>query len=254
MTQDLIAYKAERARLAQKMAAAERPASAMFFSVRGGQLRLGDLEMPGNQVAVIIIDALRLNTFYQGKFDEKVVAPPTCYAIAREEADMAPHPTMQASPEYFKPESDRCATCPQNKWGSAAVGRGKACQNRRELVLLPAGQFTPRKNSRDFDLQLFTDPSFFRSADAAHMRLPVTSGVAFATYVQLVAGQFQAPVSDVVTRVSLEPHVTSQYQVKFEVLEPVSDDVLAAILERVGQARSREPRGFTAPEAGAVRR
>jgi hypothetical protein len=34
-------------------------------------------------------------------------------------------------------QADDCASCPQNQWGSAATGQGKACKNGRVLAVLP---------------------------------------------------------------------------------------------------------------------
>jgi hypothetical protein len=68
---------------------------------------------------------------------------------------MGPHPSMQADAN-FQPQSDLCKTCEHNQWGSADKGRGKACQNRRRLTMIPAGVFMPKRGSRDFDLEIFT--------------------------------------------------------------------------------------------------
>lgn len=243
---------------AQALVQHERPPGAAAFSTRGGMLMLGEERMLGDQVCAIVLDAIRINTFYGARYDADQLMPPICYAAGRVEEEMGPHESMQVDLNYFRPQNDptlrgACHACPMNRWGSADQGRGKACQNRRELTLVPAGIYMPRRGSRDFDLRLFDDPQHYLTADTARLRLPVMSVAGWARYVNLVAAQFQRPPAGVITRVFIEPDPRSQYRVGFELVEPVSDTLAGAIIQRQAQVMGEPFRGFPPPDTSSAR-
>lgn len=249
MANNLVNYEAQWADQAQEVLEHERPTGGAFFSTRAGQLMLGEEAMPGNQVCCIVIDFIRLNTYYPERFDSDNPLPPVCYAIGRTEEEMAPHPTMQADLSWFQPQNVDCHSCALNEWGSAEQGRGKACQNRRQLALIPAGYYAPRRGSRDFDLHLFDDPAHYMSADVAFLRLPVTSVNTWAKYANQVAANFRRPPAGVITRIYLEPDSKYQYTVNFETVEQVPDALAQAIIERAQRQISEPVRGFQPPQA-----
>lgn len=258
MANDLQVYEQQWAEQAQEFAQKERVQSALTFSTKAGALTLGEERMPGDQICVIVLDFVRLNTFYGARFDADAPMPPVCYAVGRAEEEMAPHHTMQQDLSYFQPQNDptipgSCHTCPMNQWGSADQGRGKACQNRRELALLPAGFYIPRQRSRDFDLNLIEDLSHYQTADTARLRLPVTSTNNWARYVNLVSAQFRRPPAGVITRIYLEPDQKTQYKVNFELVEPVPDVIAGTIIQRQQQAMQIPHPGFAPPEAASAR-
>lgn len=232
-------------------AAAEVPASGgTFLSIKGGVLTFGEETMPGNQVCVIILDAILENTAYEGKYDAEQRSPPICYAFGRldEQKEMAPHESMDKFPEYFVPQSESCAVCPLNEYGSADTGRGKACQNRARLALLPAGYYTAKRQSRDFDLELFDDPKHFQTADIAHLKLPVTSVANYFKFVNDVAASSRRPPHGVIARVYLEPDPKSQFKVCFEMLETVSDDLAEIVMKRNEEAMAQKLGGYQPPQ------
>lgn len=244
---------AEQAQQAQH----EEPVGeGLFVSLKSGVMSVNDEELPGNQMYVVIIDHYRENTYFEGRYDPDVKAPPKCYAFARgaDGDDMGPHESMQLSlaPEgYFEPQNDVCRTCPKNEWGTADTGRGKACQNRRRLVLLPAGYCEPKKGSRDFDVRLFTDAAHYQTADEAMLKLPVTSSKEFSKYVSQLGAQFQRPPHGVITRIFVEPDPKTQFRVGFEMVEEVPDDLAQIIMDRNAVCREREWRGYQPPSDDA---
>ena len=86
---------------------------------------------------LVIVDFVSKNTYYEGAYDPNSIVPPNCFAIHPEPKQLTP---SDNSPEK---QSDTCATCPQNQFGSA--GKGKACKNGRVLAVLPpdADENTP---------------------------------------------------------------------------------------------------------------
>lgn len=232
-------------------AVAEVPASGgTFLSTKGGILTFGEEAMPGNQVCVIILDAILENTAYEGRYDPDNKAPPICYAFGRldEQKDMAPDPSMEKFPEYFVPQAESCAVCPLNEYGSADTGRGKACQNRARLALLPAGYFTPKRGSKDFELEIFEDPAHFKTADIAHLKLPVLSVKNYFKFVNDVAAAHRRPPHGVIARVYLEADAKAQFKVCFEMLEVVSDELAEIIMARNEEATAAKIGGYQPPE------
>jgi len=187
MGQEITSYDAQLAEMAARYAEQEQLSGGTFLSTRGGTLSFGDTVMPGNQACVIVLDAVKENTYYPDDFDPDTPAAPRCYAFGRDNDVMGPHPSMQLDLNYFKPQAVDCSGCSFNEWGSADKGRGKACQNRRRLALVPAGYYSPKRGSRDFDLEIFTDPDHYKKSDIAFIKLPVLSVKNWSKYVTQIA-------------------------------------------------------------------
>lgn len=250
MGNEIVNYDELYARRMQTATAGEQLRSGTFLSTRGGTLSLGEEVMPGAQVCVVILDWVRENTLYTDRFNPDSPKPPVCYAFARgpeEEAEMAPHHSMQADLNYFQPQSDACKGCEHNQWGSADKGRGKACQNRRRLTMIPAGIFTPKRGSRDFDLDIFDDPKHFETADPAFMKLPVTSVENWGKYVNQIGQATNRSPDGVITRVFVEPHAKYQYVVNFELLEKVPDELVQIVMRRADAAQQAKIEGYLPP-------
>lgn len=248
----LVSYDEQWAKAAEQYAQQEELRGGTFLSTRGGVLSFGEEELPGNQACVIILDAVKENTFYTDDFSADAPAAPTCYAFGRGVEEMAPHESMQTDLNYFKPQSETCATCPHNEWGSADKGRGKACQNRRRLALIPAGYYAGKRGSRDLDLHLFDDPKHFQTADIAFIKLPVMSVKDWAKYVTQLSAQVHRPPHGVITRLFLEPDTKSQYRVHFEMVENVPDELAQIVMQRHEEATRAVIQGYVPPVEDAA--
>ena len=129
----------------------------------------------------VIVEFVSVNNFYEGTYDPKAISPPACFAIGTIPTQLVPSPNAPAI------QSDSCAGCPMNQYGSASVGEGKACKNQRRLALLPPGG----------------------TADDAIMVLDVspTGLKSFDSYVRSVAQKFGVTPVGVVTEISFDPNV-----------------------------------------------
>ncbi len=78
---------------------------------------------------VCIVDFVYMNKYYEGAYDSNSIVPPDCFAISPEPTNMVP---SKNSPEM---QCEGCQACAMNQFGSA--GKGKACQNRCVLAVLP---------------------------------------------------------------------------------------------------------------------
>lgn len=248
MGQEIVNYDEAWAKAAQHAVELEPVKGGTFLSTRGGILSFDEEEQPGNQVCVIVLDMIKENTLYAEKFDPDNPASPICYAFGRGMEEMAPHHTMQSDLTYFQPQADSCDVCPHNEWGSADKGRGKACQNRRRLALIPAGYYMPKRGSKDLDLELFSDPKHFQTADIAYIKLSVTSVENWARYVSQLASSVRRPPHGVITRLYLEPHPKYQHVVRFEMIEEVPNELAQIVMQRHEEATKVVIQGYSPPQ------
>lgn len=253
----LVTYEQKWADAAQEAVANEPTTGGSWLTARGGQLIIDDQALPGNQAAVIILDSIRENTYYgEQQYDPQNPLPPVCYAMARDNDPMFPHTDMQQDLTYFTPQHRDpqtaavlgCDGCPRNEWGSATQGKGKACQNRRRLVMIPAGYYAPRPGSNDFDLNLFDDAEHFERADLTSFKLPVTSVGNWSKYVQKLAANVRRPPYGVVTRVFVQPHQKHQYEVQFDLIDMVPDSMAELVMGRNAAARQMPLSGYNPPD------
>lgn len=268
MGTEITNYEQTWAEQAEQEAKREVMRGGQFISTRGGVLSLGDVQMIGNTMAVIVLDTLFENSLYENTltgeaFDEAKTMPPICYAMEHSESDLTPHESMRphvdkamaaGEDSYFKPQHFPCQGCQHNEWGSALRGKGKACQNRRRLTLLPAGFYTQKPKSRDVDLNLITDPEHFQKADTAFLRLPVTSTADWSKYVNELSMTMRRPPHGAVTQVWLENDAKSQFKVRFEMIQLVPDDLAQIVLDRHARARAMPLQGYEPPDAAAETR
>lgn len=237
MGKELAKYDPQWAAMAEEYAAEERSGGMLQVSTRGGVLRVGEDEMPGNRICVIIADSVHENTYYGRRFDPDNVLPPVCFAIGRNGRELEPHEAVDQH-EFFERQSDDCASCPKAEWGSSDTGRGKACSNRRRLLVMPAGVYTKVKGSRgEYELELFDDPDHYEQADLAVLKLPVTSVKNYSQFVQLVTKRYGRPPAGVFAEIYIEPDPKSQYKVHFDVIEEVPDELAEVVMGRVEEAR-----------------
>lgn len=195
-----------------------------FFSVKGGILTWNDAPVPGNQMAVIVLDHILENVFYEGDFDPDNPGGPACFAFGREEKDMAPHKIVVDAGTAV---SEKCLGCPNNEWGSSDKGRGKACRNTRRLALIPAGAFNEAGKFVPID-----DEDHFVSTPIGYMKLPVTSVKGFAGFVKQVASALRRPPHGVIAKVKVVPDQKTQFKMTFETISKVDDSLMGAIMKR----------------------
>ena len=118
--------KAQVAAMAGKIAP---PSGINIRITQDKKFQLPDGSKVEGPLDLVIVDFVSRNTFYEGTYDPNNITPPTCFAIHPELKQMAP---SENSPIK---QSDDCASCPMNQFGSS--GKGKACKNGRMLAVLP---------------------------------------------------------------------------------------------------------------------
>lgn len=185
------------------------------LSAKSGILNIAGEPVEGNKLKVIVLASVFQNAFYEDKFDPDNVQSPTCAAVAEEDEQLAPAETVE-----FK-QHDTCDGCPQNAWGTADTGKGKACKNGRRLALL-SGDDISAQALRDGEMLTFG--------------LPVTSTKGWALYVKGLASNFKRPPFAVVTEIGAVPDAKTQFRITFRVLEQIPASVGALIMRRREEA------------------
>lgn len=219
---------AEQAQVAAGMEAST--AGGQFISAKGGILTFNDVPFERNQMAAIVLDSILENVFYEGTFDPDVPQGPTCFAFARVEDKLKPHEVVVKAGNDIH---SHCAGCPMNEFGSADIGRGKACRNTRRLAIIPAGSFDDRDK-----LEMIDDPQHYASAALAFLKLPVTSVKGYSAFVKQVSGALKRPPHGVIVRIKAVPDPKSTFKLIFEAICKVPDELMEVIMQRNEEAKA----------------
>lgn len=203
ITKEQVDYEAELAAMSKEAAESEPLPAGSFASLKGG-LYIGGNRMKDDKADVVVLDHILENTLYVGAYDSEDKNPPTCYAYGRKEEEMRPAENAIGywdadEKKFIKPDS--CVGCPQNEWGSAKTGTGKACQNRRRLAFISANGIE--------------EEDYIEAAEIVQLKLPVTSVKPWKGYVHSVAQSGSAPAM-VVTTIERVEDDESMFKVNFQ--------------------------------------
>ncbi len=190
-----------------------------FYKTQGGQLSFDDAPIPGNQMAVIILDSVLENVLYEFSYDPDSPEGPTCFAFGRADSGMSPHEKVPT------PVHESCGECPNNEWASADTGRGKAYSNRRRLALISAGTID-RDGSFEEMSANYTDH------DVGYMSIPPTSLKSYAGYVKKVNAALKRPPLGVITKITLIPDSKTTFKTLFELIGLVAAEHLGVLFDR----------------------
>lgn len=214
----------------------------------GGILKLDDVEIPGNALCAVILDAAYVNSFYVNGWSPGDSVAPQCFAMSHEQSELAPHPSMEGE-DYFEPQHDKCQGCPQNEFGTARVGKGKACGNRIRLALVDAGWFEKVKGTRnEWSAEIIEDEGHYKTKELVYLNVPPTSIKAYQKYVKKCADDYGRPTSGLITRIDIEPMGTGGFGLAFETLEQFPDEYFPTLNARYEEAREAVIKPYTPPD------
>jgi hypothetical protein len=199
---------AELAKRAKAAVATTGAPTGAAITTSGGIMQYQGSPVPNNKMEIVIINHAFENAFYLEKYDPKNIQSPDCYARGFVEAEMKPNPLSKHK------QSEDCATCPQNQWGSADTGKGKACGNRRYLALIPV-----------------SDLKDISAAPVATIKTPPTSNKVFDKFVRDVA-ELDLPPLGVKTELKLMPDTKDQFHMEFRVISKVEPKYLEALFTK----------------------
>lgn len=182
----------------QAAAAAAMRTTGSYISFKNAVLKVDGQPIPNNTADVRVLAAIGERSWYPDAFDADAVQVPTCYAL---DADY-PHP------EAKEPQSETCADCKWNKWGTAVdsrgnPARGKACREGARIIVVPAN--VPLK-----------------SAPMYTAKIPVTS-LATVTAFSSRCAQAQKLSGEFVTQLSVTEDKKSFFKVHLTIKEHTPD-------------------------------
>jgi hypothetical protein len=196
-------------------------------SLKGGILSIDDNPVEDNEIRVVILSGIHENQMYEGNYNPEKPTTPSCYAFGDNEDEMSPH---EASTNK---QADLCSSCWANEWGSADIGKGKACKNVRRLVLITEDALESAESLEE--------------AEERMLKLPVMSVKNWTTYVKdVLAEQLKRPSWGVVTTIKVVPDAKSQFRVqfKFEELVQFDQELYDAMKKKAEQARKNSASAY----------
>jgi hypothetical protein len=182
------------------------------FSYQGGVI--------GTDMPVVVLGFVRENRFYGEDWDEDNPVPPICFSFEDEDGAFIPHE------DSFEAQCGSCDECPNDEWGSAEKGAGKACGNRIRLLVIDADI------GEDMD-----EWEHMRTAEVAMINAPATSINNWNKYVKDLQNKYNMPPFGVVTNLSFdedEDFPVLLFEVEREYSPKDKEDAmtLTALLER----------------------
>lgn len=179
-----------------------------------GSITVGGLTIPNGKLECIVLGSCALNAWYEADYDPSDAQPPDCYAFAivAGDAEMAPHP------DAADKQSELCADCEKNQFGTAKTGRGKACGNNIRLGLITA---------KDAE-----DAKSISTAELALAKVSPTNLKNWAGYVDALESEHGRPPWAVITEISSHDDPKNQIRVEFKLVDTITDDDILAALEK----------------------
>jgi hypothetical protein len=177
LSQEMTTLLAEHA----EGSASNEKASTPFISIRGKKFTLEDTKL-GTSMQCVVLATAYDNSFYDRPYDPDTITPPACFSLSVSGDDMVPHPSSPV------PQNDTCKGCPQNEYGTALQGKGKACKNNRRLLLAAAD----------------TKDNYVGLDELAIVKLPPTSLKSWASYAKGIPARLSRTVWSVVTQLAMD--------------------------------------------------
>lgn len=199
-----------------------------------GKITVGGVDAPGGKLECVILGSCAMNAWYEADYDPNDMASPSCYAFADSVGDpeMAPHAD---APDK---QSELCADCKKNQYGTAKVGSGKACGNCVRLGLLISNEVE--------------DAEDVASAVMATAKLSPTNVKNWAGFVKALndLDGGARPPWGVVTEISSHDDSKTQIRVEFKIVELIDDpDILDALEARIGKVPEELKKPFAIIQA-----
>jgi len=121
----------------------------------------GKIIVPGNDpadmITVVVMDFVSKRVFYDTPYREgDDYRPPVCFGFNKNIKQMTPHADVEEVGGEI--QNDECESCPLNQWGTD--GKGKACKERRVLLVIAPGQDHLEDEFMELDIPVTSLKSF----------------------------------------------------------------------------------------------
>lgn len=224
-TTDMTVWDAELAAAAEasaKLAAEQSGGGAKSISIRGGVMTIDGNPVPGNTIVGVVAGFTMLNKYFEDDFDPDNPSSPVCYAYGQKKEEMGPHDESET------PQHEQCTGCPQNEFGTADKGKGKACKNTFLLLVRPTGdydakadQFDAPESAEDLD----SGEEGFYSLSVSPVNLKAWSG-----YVAKLASNLRPPWA-CYTKITAAADPKKQVALSFAPAGNAASDLLKTLKE-----------------------
>lgn len=240
MGTELTNWAEELAKDAKEVASRERPATSQI-GLRAGVMMYQGQQIPGNNLDCIILTSVTEYRYDTKPFDPNNISPPDCFSLSLSGEEMVP------SEKAVDRQAERCDLCQHSKWAPNPKRPGKnhkACKERRRLALLPADVLKAGN---------------FKTAELAVLTIPVTSVKYWGTFVNGLSAEYGRPPWAMVSNIAARPHPHNQFEVIFKSVNPIPDEYLAAIRDRIQGANDilltpYDASGMTVPESDPMKK
>lgn len=212
---------AAAAQAAEALAKQQASGGAKTISTKSATMTIDDNPVPGNVLVGVIAGFTLCNKYYEEDFDPDNPSSPVCYAYGQNKDEMGPHDDAE------KPQSERCAGCPQNEFGSADRGKGKACRNTYQLLVMPAGSYDHKADR----FELPESAEELVEAELYALSVPPTSLKAFSGYVSQLAGNLRPPWA-CFTKIGVVPDPKTQQRLTFQLVQNAPTDFLSVLKDK----------------------
>lgn len=207
----LVALEQQLAADAQVAAAKEPVSGGMSIRTEKKKFTYGDTVLPSPLKTIVLAQAY-YNAYYDTPYDPEDPQPPACFAVAEESEGLMRHEKAPRSPVG---PGTMCALCPMNAFGTADVGRGKACNNYRRLAVVMAD-----------------DPALRGEGDLTYATLsvPPTGLKEWSKYVKGLAKLENRPPHGVVTSFGFDPERNNPCVIPIGYDKLTDSDVIQKVL------------------------
>ena len=204
--------------------------SGKRISIRGSVFRMlvEGKEVAQNEdramnIVVVAANAHTSRSFYEGTYEEGKNIAPTCWS------DDGTTPDSKVS----QPQSDKCATCPQNIAGSG-TGKGRACRYSQRLAVM-------LENDLQGDVYQLTLPAQSIFGNVENGKMPLQA------YAKFLGGH-GLPITAVVTEMRFDT-ASATPKLTFKAVRPLEADEMANAQEK---GRSPEAKAAIASTVAMV--
>lgn len=208
---------------------------------QGGVLQVDGKNVEGNQIPLITLDYIFTKEYYEEKFTPGAHATPVCYAFGDSDKGLVAHPEAPAK-QNLKPDgTSPCTGCPHNAFGTADVGRGKACKDtRRLLVIAPLMK----------DGKPTVDATYVQRVEKRQISIPPASLKNFGVYLTTLQDLTKyGNLREAVTLVKPQPRAKGGHELTFSFLRALTGEELKMLQPLQAGARDLLASPFPVIEA-----
>lgn len=201
---------------------------ARLLAPTGDKIKISNkqFKLPGGDVLdfldVVIVDFVYYNVYYEGAFDSNNISPPNCFSLHEEQKTMVPSAN---SPDK---QCENCSSCWANEFGSS--GKGKACQNRCLIAVLP----TDANPETAFSI----------------LDISPTAVKGFSSYLQSVVRGLQKFPHQVISHIECNPATKHDVVIFSDPVEIDDEEFVDMVAARLGEAKDRL---LTEPDVSAFK-